>query len=72
MVTTSMVTFATLSVEEIKRYVDSGEPMDKAGGYAVQGLAAKFISRLEGSYSGVMGLPLYDTTKLLRQCGLHI
>ena len=71
-VTTSMVTFATLSVEEIKRYVDSGEPMDKAGGYAVQGLAAKFISRLEGSYSGVMGLPLYDTTKLLRQCGLHI
>ena len=71
-VTTSTVSFATLSAEEIKRYVDSGEPMDKAGGYAVQGLAAKFISTLEGSYSGVMGLPLYDTTMLLRQCGLHI
>ena len=71
-VTTSTVSFATLSAEEIKRYVDSGEPMDKAGAYAVQGLAAKFISTLEGSYSGVMGLPLYDTTMLLRQCGLHI
>ncbi len=68
----SVVSFATLSVDEIKRYVDSGEPMDKAGGYAVQGLAAKFIATLEGSYSGVMGLPLYDTTVLLRQCGLHI
>ena len=71
-VTKSVVSFAALSVDEIKRYVDSGEPMDKAGGYAVQGLAAKFISTLEGSYSGVMGLPLYDTTMLLRQCGLHI
>ncbi len=71
-VTRSVVSFAALSVDEIKRYVDSGEPMDKAGGYAVQGLAAKFISTLEGSYSGVMGLPLYDTTMLLRQCGLHI
>ena len=71
-VTTSTVSFATLSAEEIKRYVDSGEPMDKAGAYAVQGLAAKFILTLEGSYSGVMGLPLYDTTVLLRQCGLHI
>ncbi len=72
MVTKNIVSFAALSVDEIKRYVDSGEPMDKAGGYAVQGLAAKFISTLEGSYSGVMGLPLYDTTMLLRQCGLHI
>ena len=72
LVTTSVVTFATLSADDIKRYVDSGEPMDKAGGYAVQGLAAKFISSLTGSYSGVMGLPLYDTTTLLRQCGLHV
>ena len=71
-VTTSVVTFARLSDDDIKRYVDSGEPMDKAGGYAVQGLAAKFISSLTGSYSGVMGLPLYDTTILLRQCGLHV
>lgn len=69
---TSFVSFATLSEDEIKRYVDSGEPMDKAGGYAVQGLAARFITKLSGSYSGVMGLPLYETTALLRQCGLHI
>ena len=69
---TSFVSFAPLSEAEIKRYVDSGEPMDKAGGYAVQGLAAKFIAKLSGSYSGVMGLPLYETTALLRQCGLHI
>ena len=69
---TSFVSFAPLSDDEIKRYVDSGEPMDKAGGYAVQGLAAKFIAKLSGSYSGVMGLPLYETTALLRQCGLQI
>jgi septum formation protein len=69
---TSFVTFAQLNDDEIKRYVDSGEPMDKAGGYAVQGMAAKFISKLSGSYSGVMGLPLYETATLLRQCGLQI
>lgn len=69
---TSFVAFAQLSDVEIKQYVDSGEPMDKAGGYAVQGLAAKFITKLSGSYSGVMGLPLYETTALLRQCGLQI
>ena len=69
---TSFVAFAPLSVDEIKRYVDSGEPMDKAGGYAVQGLAARFIVKLSGSYSGVMGLPLYETTALLRQCGIPI
>ena len=69
---TSFVSFAPLSEDEIKRYVDSGEPMDKAGGYAVQGLAAKFIAKLSGSYSGVVGLPLYETTALLRQCGLQI
>lgn len=71
-VSTSIVTFAELSEDEIKRYVISGEPMDKAGGYAVQGIAAKFISTLAGSYSGVMGLPLYETTTLLRQCGLRV
>ena len=71
-VSTSIVTFAELSDDEIKRYVISGEPMDKAGGYAVQGIAAKFISTLAGSYSGVMGLPLYETTTLLRQCGLLV
>ena len=71
-VSTSFVTFAALGDDEIKRYVESGEPMDKAGGYAVQGLAAKFITTLSGSYSGVMGLPLYETTALLRQAGLQI
>lgn len=71
-VSTSIVTFAELSNDEIKRYVISGEPMDKAGGYAMQGIAAKFISTLAGSYSGVMGLPLYETTTLLRQCGLLV
>ncbi len=69
---TSFVAFAPLTDDDIKRYVDSGEPMDKAGGYAVQGLAARFIVKLSGSYSGVMGLPLYETTALLRQCGLQI
>ena len=69
---TSFVTFAPLSDDEIRRYVHSGEPMDKAGGYAVQGGAARFIAKLSGSYSGVMGLPLYETTTLLRQCGLQI
>ena len=69
---TSFVAFAPLTDDEIKRYVDSGEPLDKAGGYAVQGLAARFIVKLSGSYSGVMGLPLYETTTLLRQCGMPI
>lgn len=70
--TTSFVTFAKLSEDDIKRYIDTGEPMDKAGAYAVQGLAAKFIVKLSGSYSGVMGLPLYETAVLLRQCGVQI
>jgi septum formation protein len=70
--TTSFVTFAPLSEEDIKRYVETGEPMDKAGAYAVQGVAAKFISKLSGSYSGVMGLPLYETANLLRQCGVPV
>ena len=70
--TTSFVTFASLDEDEIKHYVETGEPMDKAGAYAVQGLAAKYISKLSGSYSGVMGLPLYETATLLRQCGVQI
>ena len=52
---------------DIRRYWDSGEPADKAGGYAVQGRAAAFIQRIEGSYSGIMGLPLFELTQLLRQ-----
>jgi septum formation protein len=66
---TSFVTFDKLTDEDIKRYVDTGEPMDKAGGYGIQGMAAAFITKLSGSYSGVMGLPLCETAKLLRQSG---
>jgi len=64
-VSISKVTFKTLSKEEINHYADSDEPIGKAGGYAIQGKAAVFIERLEGSYSGVMGLPLFETQQLL-------
>jgi len=62
----SRVTFAPLSAQDIATYVASGEPMGKAGAYAVQGLAAAFIARIEGSYSGIMGLPLFETAQALR------
>jgi len=65
----SRVSFRELSDTEIAAYWASGEPTDKAGGYAVQGLGALFISHLSGSYSGVMGLPLYETAELLRHAG---
>jgi septum formation protein len=61
----SEVRFKKLSAEEIREYVASGEADDKAGGYAIQGRAARFIVELRGSYSGVMGLPLYETSQLL-------
>ncbi|NLO80148.1 MAG: septum formation inhibitor Maf [Xanthomonadaceae bacterium] len=63
----SHVTFRELSREEAVRYWHTGEPWDKAGGYAIQGRAAVFIERLEGSYSGVMGLPLFETAQLLEE-----
>jgi len=66
----SRVWFDALPEAWIERYVDSGEPLDKAGGYAVQGAAAAWIPRIEGSYSGIVGLPLYETAVLLRQAGL--
>ena len=66
----SRVCFRPLGDEECEAYCDSGEPYGKAGGYAIQGLAAVFVSRLEGSYSGVMGLPLYETTVLLKAAGI--
>ena len=66
----SVVEFAELSNDWIQRYVDSGEPMDKAGAYAIQGWAATRVVRLEGSYSGVMGLPLYETAQLFEAAGL--
>jgi len=67
----SRVTFRVLSRGECEVYWESGEPLDKAGGYAIQGRAAQFISDLQGSYSGVMGLPLYETAELLRQGGIE-
>jgi septum formation protein len=65
------VTFATLSDDDIADYVGSGEPMDRAGAYAIQGGAERFIGRIAGSYSGVMGLPLHETAGLLRGFGIH-
>lgn len=62
----SRVRFAALSDAQHAAYVASGEPMGKAGAYAVQGLAAAFIQRIEGSYSGIMGLPLFETAQALR------
>lgn len=67
---TSEVTFRAVSHAECLAYWESGEPRDKAGGYAVQGRAAVFIERLNGSYSGVMGLPLFETAELLRAAGM--
>lgn len=62
----SRVTFAPLSAAQVAAYVASGEPMGKAGAYAVQGLAAAFIACIDGSYSGIMGLPLFETAQALR------
>lgn len=61
-----------LSAEEIASYGAQEAVLDKAGGYAIQGLAASFIDRIEGSYSGVMGLPLYETSELLKQFGINV
>ena len=61
------VTFVPLTEAEIEDYVASGEPMDKAGGYAIQGLASKFIDRIEGDYFNVVGLPVYRVYALLKQ-----
>jgi septum formation protein len=65
----STVRFKTLGAREIEHYVASGESDDKAGAYAIQGRAARFIIELHGSYSGVMGLPLYETAELLERLG---
>lgn len=66
----SWVTFAPLSDAEIRAYVATGEPMGKAGAYAIQGLAAMWVPRIQGSYSGIMGLPAFETATLLRQAGI--
>jgi septum formation protein len=66
----SLVTFREVTPEEAHDYWETGEPYDKAGGYAVQGRAAVFIATLSGSYSGVMGLPLFETAELLELAGV--
>ncbi|HXH03274.1 MAG TPA: Maf family protein [Candidatus Competibacteraceae bacterium] len=68
----SRVRFRPLSAAECAAYWASGEPADKAGAYAIQGLAALFVQALEGSYSGVMGLPLYETGELLTEFGIAL
>lgn len=65
------VTFGRISPAQAAVYWDSGEPVDKAGAYAIQGLGARFVKHIEGSYSGVMGLPLYETCELLHRFGVE-
>ena len=65
----SRVRFAPLTAADIAAYVGSGEWKGKAGGYAIQGRAAAFVAHISGSYSGIMGLPLFETARLLRQAG---
>lgn len=67
---TSKVSFCRTTPEQASAYWDSGEPTDKAGGYGIQGLGSIFITRIEGSFSGVMGLPLFETAQLLKQAGI--
>jgi len=69
---TTEVMFRSLLDTEIAAYVNSGEPLDKAGAYGIQGMAAIFVTRLSGSYSGVVGLPLCETAELLREFGVEI
>ncbi len=69
MLSISRVTFCTMSPAQIRAYVAGGEPMGKAGAYAIQGRAARFVENINGSYSGIMGLPLFETAQLLVRCG---
>jgi septum formation protein len=68
----SNVRFASLTRTQIQTYVASGEPMGKAGAYAVQGKAAAYIEHISGSYSGIMGLPMFETAQLLRAFGFKV
>jgi len=68
----TQVEVAPLTEAEIAAYIASGEPRDKAGSYGIQGLAGAFIRRIEGSYSGVMGLPVYETKQLLSKFGIRV
>ncbi len=68
-VNVSHVRFAKITAKQIADYIQSGEPFGKAGAYAIQSSAAAWIAHIDGSYSGIMGLPLYETAQLLRQAG---
>ncbi len=68
----STVWFRDIHPDEALAYWQSGEPADKAGAYAIQGLGGSFVTRLDGSYSGVVGLPVFETVKLLRKAGIDI
>jgi septum formation protein len=68
----SDVRFARLTAAQIRAYCATPEPYDKAGGYGIQGLAALFVEHIEGSHSGIMGLPLFETANLLRKAGLPL
>jgi septum formation protein len=71
-ISTSQVQFSHLTPEQIHAYWLSGEPQGKAGAYAIQGLGAVFVSNINGSYTGVMGLPLYETAEMLRAAGVRV
>jgi len=72
MLNTSEVEFAKLTDQQIEAYWLTGEPADKAGAYGIQGIAAQFIKNIKGSYSGIMGLPLYETAQLLSMMGIKV
>lgn len=69
---TSTVRFRDINEREIRKYLMQNNSLDKAGGYAIQGMAAAFIVEISGSYSGIMGLPLYETAQLLEESGIEI
>jgi septum formation protein len=71
-VSVSKVSFATLSARTIRQYIDSGEPFGKAGAYAIQGPISAWIEKIEGSYTGIMGLPLFETRELLARARVRI
>lgn len=72
MLSVSRVHFMPLSVETIDRYIASGEPFDKAGGYGIQGHAGTFVADMQGSFTGIMGLPVHETACLLEPCGYRL
>lgn len=72
LLSTTRVEMAVLAANEIDAYIRSGEPRDKAGAYGIQGMAGTFIKRIEGSYSGVMGLPIFETAQLLKNAGVRV